>query len=61
MAKNTKSFPATINVVVEGPLNDEPFLIVTDAEASAAEDGQKVAVYRLAQVKTMRVDRKLEE
>ena len=61
MAKRKIQFPALLSVIVESPQNDEPFLSVTDAEATGAEDGQKVAVYRLAQVKTLRVDRKLEE
>jgi hypothetical protein len=62
MAKSKNgTFPVMINVVLESPKNDDPFLMVVDAQADQVEDGQKVAVYRLAQVKTMRVTRKLEE
>ncbi len=50
-------FPKRIEVVVERPPNDSPFLMVADGKVEA---GEKVAVYQLVEVKIQREKRWLE-
>jgi hypothetical protein len=63
MAKKSKSpFPQVLHVTQEKPANDEPFLMVQEGgifSLDANEDGQKVAIYKLVEVKTLKITKEL--
>jgi hypothetical protein len=59
MAKK-EMFPKLIYVTREHPASDESYLAVQGNVLNEVEDGAKVAVYKLVEVRTAKVTRELE-